>query len=137
MAQGLFFRKVLADQAIGIFIQAPLPGMIGPGKVALAIQGGGDRFMAGEFQAIIKGYGMDLFRMKLQQADDFLGYQLGLFLADISHQRPPADSLTQGYQIPLSIFYPSYTVSSPADTMFLGHPNGPQNRCWQGLGIIE
>jgi hypothetical protein len=53
----VFFGKVLADQAIGIFIQPSFPGMIGPGKVALAIQGGGDRFMAGKLQAIVERYG--------------------------------------------------------------------------------
>jgi len=99
MAQGLFFRKVLADQAIGVLIQAPLPGMIGLGKIALAMQGGSDRFMAGKLQAIVEGYGMNIFLMKQQQTDDFLGYQLGLFIADVPHQRPSADSFTESYQI--------------------------------------
>ena len=51
--------KVLADQAIGIFVGSAFPGVVGMGEVHTGSQGLGDAFMLGAFGAIIEGQGMD------------------------------------------------------------------------------
>ncbi len=46
--------QVLANQSVGVFVQSPLPGSIGPGEVELGLKRGGNRAMTGEFFAVVE-----------------------------------------------------------------------------------
>ena len=49
------FRKVLAQQAIGIFVRSPLPGALGVTEVDVDIGFQGEPLVIGEFMASIPG----------------------------------------------------------------------------------
>ena len=46
---------ILPDQAIGVFVEPPFPGMIGVCEEALGSQLTGDLFMVSKFSAIVVG----------------------------------------------------------------------------------
>ena len=52
-AQVPVLGEVLADQPMGIFVRAPLPGAVGMGKVDDGAQGRGDPFVFGSLRAIV------------------------------------------------------------------------------------
>jgi hypothetical protein len=54
-----FFREVLPDQAIGVFVESAFPTVIGFGKVALAAEFCSDSLVASELLAIVKRDGLD------------------------------------------------------------------------------
>ena len=53
------FWEVLTNEAIGILIQATLPGRVGMSKEKLRIEALSDRFVSGELLAVIRGQRMD------------------------------------------------------------------------------
>ena len=61
---------VLADQAIGVFVEAPLPRVIGVSKKTLSRQLSGDLFMASKFSAIVLGQGENPSLIGLQVITD-------------------------------------------------------------------
>jgi len=54
------FGKVLANQAVDLFVQAPLPGPVGFGEVDSNLKLPGDGFMMGEHPAVVGGDDMKL-----------------------------------------------------------------------------
>ncbi|MFT7494131.1 MAG: hypothetical protein ACI9RO_001584 [Alteromonas macleodii] len=51
----------IADQAIGVFVESPLPGMIGMRDEALGSQHAGDLFIVSKFSTIVVGQGENPF----------------------------------------------------------------------------
>ena len=47
--------KILSDQAIGMFVEPPFPGMIGIGEVKTAVKFFGDPSVLGELLAVVTG----------------------------------------------------------------------------------
>jgi hypothetical protein len=58
-AEVRFFREVLSDEAVGVFISASLPGGIGIGKEEIGIKAIGDLFVKSEFGAVIRSHRKD------------------------------------------------------------------------------
>ena len=54
------FWEVLTQEAVGVFVQSPLPGMIRLGEVDLSFQRCGDFGVAGELLAVVVSDGLDL-----------------------------------------------------------------------------
>ena len=54
------FWEVLADEAVGVFVQAPLPGMIRLGEVDVSGKLGCDLSVASELLAVVISDGLDL-----------------------------------------------------------------------------
>ena len=61
---------VLPDQTIGVFVEAPLPGVIGVCEETLGSQLAGNLFMVRKFSAIVVGQGEDPFLMGLKVFTD-------------------------------------------------------------------
>ena len=61
---------VLADQAIGVFVEAPLPRVIGVSEETLSRQLSGDLFMVSKFSAIVVGQGENPSLIGLQVITD-------------------------------------------------------------------
>ena len=53
------FRKVLADEAVGVFVGAAFPGVVGSGEVDWDAQLSFDGFVGVEFSAVIGGDGFE------------------------------------------------------------------------------
>lgn len=53
--EGLFFRDVLSDEAVGIFVQSTLPRVVGVSEVHLKAQSACDVLVVGEFCTVVKG----------------------------------------------------------------------------------
>ena len=64
------FRKVLADQSIGVFVQPALPGVVGPGKIELGIKRLGQADVASEFLAIVRSDCVNQVSIRFQSALD-------------------------------------------------------------------
>ena len=60
------FGKILAHQAIGVLVEAPLPGGIGMRKIEVSPELGGDLLMARKLPPIVGGDGMHALRQWLQ-----------------------------------------------------------------------
>ena len=58
--QAALLGQVLADQSVGVFIEATLPRCIGMGKVNLGSQYRADRLVTGKLFAVIHGDAADL-----------------------------------------------------------------------------
>ena len=52
-----FFREVLTDEAVGIFVSASLPGGIGIGKEEVGVETVGDCLVTTELKAVVRGDG--------------------------------------------------------------------------------
>ena len=52
------FGEVFAEQAVGVFVAAALPGRVGVGEVDRDAGGGGDPLVLGEFLAAVPGEGL-------------------------------------------------------------------------------
>ena len=61
MVEVSFFREVLSDEPIGVFIESSFPWGIGMCKEKLGIQIFSNGFMIGKFFSIIKSDGMHFF----------------------------------------------------------------------------
>ena len=72
---------VLPDQTVGVFIKAPLPGVIGVGEEPLSSQSVGDLFMVCEFSAIVVGQGKNSIMIGFQVLTDCIGTACAVLLA--------------------------------------------------------
>jgi hypothetical protein len=53
------FREVLSDEAVGVFVQAAFPGMVGLGEVGPGVEQGGDLSVGGKLFSVVVGEGLD------------------------------------------------------------------------------
>jgi len=60
--EGHFLWKELADEAVHVFVGAPLPGGVGMGKVEVGPQLFGDALVLGELLAIVSRQGVNVGR---------------------------------------------------------------------------
>ena len=60
----------MPDQTIGVFVEAPLPGVIGVREETLGSQLAGNLFMVSKFSAIVVGLGENPFLIGLQVITD-------------------------------------------------------------------
>ena len=66
-------RQVLANQAIGVLIGPPFPGMVGSGEVEAGAEESLDLLVAMELGSVVGGDGMDGMRFVRQELDGALG----------------------------------------------------------------
>src|ERR1700691_562304 len=62
------FWAVLSDEAVGVFVEAAFPGVIGLGEIAVCLQRSGDFHMRGELLSVVVGDGFDAVRKRAQHA---------------------------------------------------------------------
>ena len=63
-AQVGFFGQILTDQAIGIFVQAALPGLIRVGEIDFCPKFSGNGFMVAKLSAIVGSDGVNAASMR-------------------------------------------------------------------------
>ena len=61
-------RKILADGAIGVFVETTFPGGVGMGKIALRLQGCRDGFMLNQFFPVVSRERMDALRHRQKKS---------------------------------------------------------------------
>ena len=74
---------VLPDQTVGVFIKAPLPGVIGVSAEPLGSQFVGDLFMVCEFSAIVLGQGKNSIMIGFQVLTAYIGDSLRCFIGSL------------------------------------------------------
>jgi len=100
------FGEILADEAIGIFVEAALPGMIGVGKVGIGPENLGKQLVQGEFFAVVVGGSEHLITVATGRLDDRAAHFQGLFGGGQADEGESAESLDHGHQ---------YRTTRPAD----------------------
>ena len=97
------FREVLADQAVGVFVQTPLPGMVGSGEMEIRRQRTGNRLVPRKLLAVVRREGMD----PIPERPHALGQRFGhrgrrLHVDPLQNLvlRPPIHRRDQGAPVP-------------------------------------
>ena len=80
------FGKVLPDQAVGVLVQATLPGTIVMRKIDADLKLFGGRLVSCELLAVVGGNGQRLVQVKLQQRNGGFRDNLGMLAADFFDQ---------------------------------------------------
>jgi hypothetical protein len=90
-----FFREVLTDKSIGIFIGASLPRRIRVGKEEVGIKGVSDSLVTGEFDAVVGSDGEDLVFDRQELITNGLSNSLGRFGGDLFKKAITGSSLDE------------------------------------------
>ena len=77
--EGHAFRYILANQAISVFVESPLPGMIGMRKIYGRLHRLANPDMMGKLFAVVRRNGLGMRFMGLKQPNGGLGNCLSLF----------------------------------------------------------
>lgn len=80
-------RKILANEAIGVFVEAPLPGGVRMSKIKIGIEGLGDGFVLGKLFSVVSREGMDVLRQGRQKFQDGMSDALSFLIGHLCDQR--------------------------------------------------
>ena len=86
-------REVRANQAMGVFVQAPLPRVVWVCEVPLGIQCFADLLMPSELLPVVVGEGVDPGLERLQCSGDGLGDGLSRFVNRLDEYAQPTLAL--------------------------------------------
>ena len=81
------FWEVLADEAVGVFVAAALPGSERSGKEEVGVQCGADVFVIGELGTVVGGQGMYPGAVGREQGNDGLADGVSGFALHLVNQR--------------------------------------------------
>ena len=73
----------MPDQTVGVFVKAPLPGVIGLSEEPFGSQFAGDLFMVCEFSAIVLGQGENAIVIGFQVLTDCICDSLRCFIGGL------------------------------------------------------
>lgn len=80
-------RKILANEAIGVFVEAPLRGGVRISKIKVGLKGLVDGFMLGKLFSVVSREGMDMLRQGRQKFQDGTGDARRFLIGHLRDQR--------------------------------------------------
>lgn len=111
----------MAQQAVGVLVDPPLPGRIGRGEVGVGLERGGHLLMLNEFGPVIEGQRLHLVRYGSEEADDSLLNRFRRFLWDRGTEGEQGFALHDGDEGALPV-RPNEGIAFPVpDPSLLGH----------------
>ena len=128
VAQVGVFGQILADEAVDLFIEAALPGLVGLGKIDFSLQFTSDGFMSGELPAVIGGNGVDPSMMAFEALGDLLSHGIGGFVDHLSQHGELAFSLDEADDGAAMVFADQGIGFPVAQAgLFFNHTGSPVN----------
>lgn len=80
-------RKILANEAVGVFVEATLPGGVRMGKIEIGIEGLGEGFVLGKLFPVVSREGMNVLRQWCKKVQDGMSDACSFLIGHLRAQR--------------------------------------------------